>query len=381
MEKIADIVFWFSLSVILYAYLGHFALAYLVGFFRPKPISKADIEPSVSFIIAAYNEEVVIREKIQNTLQLDYPKEKLEIVVVTDGSSDRTPDVVKEYETKGVRLLHSSERRGKTMALNRVVPLTKGDILFFSDANTHYEPSTLRVMMRNFNDPSVGGVSGRKTIRKEGARQATKGEEGFWSYEALLKTLQTRSGSISTADGEIFSLRRSKFESIPVGIVHDDMYLTLLIVRAGMRVVYESDATSEESASKSFKDEFFLKTRYASAGYQIIGAFRGFLIPPGCYFAWQFLSHKLLRWTAPIFLISLYVSSFFSKNLILKTMFLLQSIFYSSAALGFSLTLCTLPAGPLYFPAYFCMGNAAGLYGLVKVFRGGQTSLWRKAAR
>lgn len=378
---LADIIFWASFAIIVYAYAGHFAVAYLMGKFFPRKVKKADVEPTVSFIVAAYNEEVVIREKIRNSLALDYPKDKLEIVIVTDGSSDRTPEVVKEYESQGIGLLHSPERRGKTNALNRAVPLTKGDILFFSDANTHYEPNTLRMMMRNFNDESVGGVCGRKIIRKEGARAATKGEEGFWSYEALLKKIQTDAGSISTADGEIFALRRSSFEPIPSNIVHDDMYLTLLIVQAGKRVVYETDATSEESASKSFKDEFFLKTRYASAGYQIMGAFKNMFAPPRTYFAWQFISHKLLRWTAPVFLISLYIASAFSSSTFVRAVFLSQTAFYGAGFVGFLLSRAGKSAGPLYFPAYFCLGNAAGLYGLVKVFKGGQSTLWRKAER
>jgi cellulose synthase/poly-beta-1,6-N-acetylglucosamine synthase-like glycosyltransferase len=256
--------------------------------------------------------------------------------------------VVREYESQGVRVLHSPERRGKTNALNRAVPLTKGEILFFSDANTHYTPSTLKMMMRNFNDASVGGVSGKKIIRKEEKREATKGEEGFWSYEAFLKTLETNAGSISTSDGEIFSLRRSLFNSIPSHIVHDDMYLTLSIVKAGFRVVYEPDATSEESASKSFKDEFFLKTRYASAGYQIIGTFKDMLLPPRSYFAWQFLSHKLLRWLAPVFLVILYGASAFASSDVVRMFFYLQSAFYALAGLGFALSSAGLPAGPLY---------------------------------
>jgi len=375
------IVFWISLFLVLFTYVGFFALLYAVSLMKKKPLDKAEIELSVSLIIAAYNEERVIREKLENTLALDYPKGKLEIVVVTDGSIDRTVEIAREYAARGVTVLHEPERRGKTMALNRVVPLTRGEIIFFSDANTHYAPETVRAMVRNFHDSSVGGVSGKKIIRKDLNRKAMKGEEKFWNYEAMLKILETRVGSISTADGEIFALRRSLFETIPRQIVHDDMYLTLRIVKKGFRVIYEPDATSEESASKSFKDEFFLKTRYASAGYQILGEFSDMLIPPRSAFAWQFLCHKLLRWMAPFFLIVLYVASASAHTTIARIFFVLQNLFYGSALLGYFLSRLNVSVGPLYYPLYFCMGNSAGLYGAFKFLRAGQTSLWRKAER
>lgn len=374
-------LFCFSFFVIAYAYAGLFALVFLLSRTWRRPVLKAPVEPKVSLVIAAYNEERVIREKLENSLALDYPRDKLEIVVVTDGSSDRTPDVAREYEGRGVRVLHQPERRGKTAALNRAAPLVGGEILFFSDANTSYRPDTVRMLVRNFADPSVGGVSGRKIIRAEEGRDATAGETGFWSYESWLKKFETDIGSISTADGEIFALRKSLFEPIPAGVVHDDMYLTLALVRRGVRVVYEWDALSEEAASKSFKDEFFLKTRYASAGYQILKLFPDLFWPPRTFFAFQFLSHKLLRWLAPVFLLALFVSSLLSASPVPRLFGWLQIAFYGAGAVGLFLMRFGVNAGPLYFPAYFCLGNGAALYGLFKLFKGGQSTLWRKAER
>lgn len=376
-----DALFYFSFLTIAYAYFGLFALVFLLSRIFRNPVQKAPVEPKVSLVIAAYNEERVIREKLENSLALDYPKDKLEIVVVTDGSSDRTPDVAKEYENRGVRVLHHPERRGKTAALCRVAPLVGGEILFFSDANTHYRPDTVRMLVRNFADPAVGGASGRKIIRAEEGRDATAGETGFWSYESWLKKFETDIGSISTADGEIFAMRKNLFEDVPRGVVHDDMYLTLVIVRKGFRVVYEWDALSEEAASKSFKDEFFLKTRYASAGYQILRLFPDLFLPPRTYFAFQFLSHKLLRWLAPVFLITLFISSLLSSSPIPRLFGWMQIFFYAVGALGFILMRFGINAGPLYFPAYFCLGNGAALYGIFKLFKGGQSTLWRKAER
>lgn len=376
-----DLLFWASLSVVLYTYVGFFALVRLVSLVRSRPVRKGGSEPPVSMIVAAYNEERVIREKIENSLKLDYPKDRLEILVAADGSSDRTADIAREYADRGVRVLHEPERRGKTMALNRAAPEAKGEILFFSDANTFYEPDTVRKIARNFGDPEVGGVSGRKVILEESGRRATKGEKGFWGYEALLKILETRIGSISTADGEIFAVRKALFRAIPRKVVHDDMYLTLDLVRRGYRVVYEPEATSAEAASKSLKDEFFLKTRYASAGYPLVWEFRDLLLPPRGWFGFQFLSHKLLRWAAPFPLALLFASSLLSSSPWIHAFGLLQAAFYAAALAGGLFSLAKVEVGPLYFPLYFCMGNGAALYGFFKAFGAGQSTLWRKAER
>ncbi|MBI4396967.1 MAG: glycosyltransferase family 2 protein [Elusimicrobia bacterium] len=375
------ILFWLCLGLVVYTYFGFFLIVYLLGIVKRKPVRRADIEPAVSVVIAAYNEERVIREKIENTLKLDYPPGKLDVLVVADGSDDLTPVIAGEFEADGVRVLHEPERRGKTVALNRAAPFAKGEVLLFSDANTSYPPETLRRMVRNFNDPLVGGVSGRKVIRRDPEREATKGEERFWSYEGALKVFESQLGSISTADGEIFAMRKGLFEAIPGHVVHDDMYLTLSLIRKGYRVVYEPEAVSEETASKTLVDEFHLKTRYASAGYQIVMAFRGMLFPPANMFAVQFLSHKLLRWLAPFPLLGMLLSSFALDAMAWKVFFVLQVLFYYMAFWGYLLAKNGSRIGILYYPLYFCLGNCAALYGFYKYFTKGQSVLWRKAER
>lgn len=381
LEILMNSLSWAALFVVFYTYVGFFLLAYLLSVFLSRPVKKGQVTPSVSIVIAAYNEEKVIRQKIENTLRLDYPADKLEIVVAADGSTDRTVQIAKEFASRGVVVLHRPEREGKTMALNRAVPVCKGEIVFFSDANTSYGQKTVRLMVRNFHDPCVGGVSGRKIIRKDFGRAATRGEETFWSYEAALKVVETRLGSIATADGEIFALRRELFEPIPREIVHDDMYLTLSVIRKGLRVVYEPEAVSEEAASISLKDEFHLKTRYASAGYQIVGAFRDMLLPPRNVFAFLFLSHKLLRWLAPFSLILLLVCSLGAGSAALRFVLVLQLVFYAMALSAYLFSRMGMSVGPLYFPLYFCMGNSAALYGFFKFIGRGQSTLWRKAER
>jgi cellulose synthase/poly-beta-1,6-N-acetylglucosamine synthase-like glycosyltransferase len=373
-------LWWLAAAVVVYTYIGFPSLVAYLARRRPRPNRRAQITPTVSFIIAAYNEERTIREKLENTLALSYPPESLEIVVAADGSSDGTCDIVREYADRGVQLLHEPTRGGKTSALNRAVEASTGRILFFSDANTRYSPDTVRTMVRNFADPYVGGVSGRKVILQDRERLASAGETAYWGYETTLKSNESLLDSIATGDGEIFAMRRLLFGRMPRQIVHDDMYLTLRIIEQGFRVVYESEAVSAEYASKSLLDEFHLKVRYASAGFQIIAAFRRMLLPPRSWFAFQFLSHKLLRWTAPLWLLTLFVLAGVLGGPFYGTAFAAQTTFYSLALTGWLLHRWTRPT-VLYFPLYFSVMNGAALYGLARYLVRGQTTLWRKAER
>jgi cellulose synthase/poly-beta-1,6-N-acetylglucosamine synthase-like glycosyltransferase len=276
-------------------------------------------------------------------------------------------------------VLHRAEREGKTSALNRAVAEATGDILMFSDANTMYPAGCVRSLMRNFADSEVGGVSGRKLVLEDSEREASSGETAYWSYEASLKAAESLCGSIVTADGEIFAMRRSLFAPMPLSIVHDDMYLSLTIVAAGRRLVYEKDACSSEFASRTLVDEFHLKARYASAGFQILRAFRSMLLPPRSWFAVEFLSHKLLRWLVPFFLLGSLAASGLAGSLFFRVVFWAQLAFYAAALAGWFTR--RLAAGILYFPVYFSAMNAAALYGFFRFVTTGQSTLWRKADR
>jgi cellulose synthase/poly-beta-1,6-N-acetylglucosamine synthase-like glycosyltransferase len=262
------------------------------------------------------------------------------------------------------------------------VKACRGDIVLFSDANTDYSPNAVQKLVQHFADPEVGGVSGRKIVLDDATRATTEGETAYWSYEANLKKWESTVGSIATADGEIFALRRELFMGLPRHVVHDDMYLTLRMVECGFRVLYEPAATSAEYSSKSLIDEFHLKLRYASAGYQILSLFRGMFWPLPSRFALLFLSHKLLRWTAPLLLLTIFAASAVVApvNILYGLMFWGQVAFYGLAALGFLTRRWATPA-LLYFPLHFSVMNAAALYGFVKYFAVGQSPLWRKAER
>lgn len=375
------IAFWVSVGLLLHGYLGYPAIMWVVARLRPR-LAKADpdFRPTVSLVIAACNEEKTIRAKLENSLALIYPADRLEIIVVADGSSDGTARIVSEYGDKGVHLLHQPERRGKSAALDRAVSACTGEILLFSDANTEYSPDTILKLVSHFADPAVGGVSGRKIVLGDARRAATQGESAYWSYEASLKEWESLTGSIVTADGEIFAMRRRLFRRLPASIVHDDMYLTLKMIESGYRVVYERGATSAEHASKTLFDEFHLKVRYASAGYQILAEFHRMFLPLPTWFGLQFLSHKLLRWLAPFLLAGIFTSSALLSGPLYRAVFWLQVAFYGAAMVGY-VRRRRVTRGIFYFPLYFSVMNMAAFYGFMRYFLMGQSPLWRKAER
>lgn len=373
-------LFMISVGVVLYAYAGLPALVYLMAKWRPRPVHKADVRPKVSLIIAAYNEEKTIQAKLENALALTYPKDKFEILVAAHGSNDETVNIARRFETEGVRVLHAPAREGKAAAMNRAVAEATGEIYFFSDANTVNSPGTVEALVRSFADPGVGAVSGRKVVLQDKEREASGGENAYWTYETTLKQLESLAGSIVTADGEIFAVRAELYNPMPRHIVHDDMYLSLKIVDQGYRVVYENAAVSAEYASCSLEDEFHLKMRYSAGGFQLVKLFRRLLLPPRSWFAIQFLSHKVLRWLAPVFLGIGLVASGCSRAPVFQIAFVLQAAFYLTGLLAW-LTRSRFRSRLLYFPLYFCVMNMAVLCGFARQFAFAQTPLWRKAQR
>jgi poly-beta-1,6-N-acetyl-D-glucosamine synthase len=377
-----EITFWFLVFVIIYHYVLFPAFVFILATIAKKPIEKGILFPVVSLVIAAYNEEKVIEEKIRNSFDLDYPKDKLEIIVVSDGSTDETPQVAANYKNKGVISLFDPPRRGKTAALNRAVSRARGEVVIFSDANSMYDPQAIKLIVRNFYDSSVGGVCGRKTIIENVERESSRGDSLFWSFESKMKIQQSLTGSITTGDGEIFAMRKELYKAIPDQVINDDTAITFNIVQRGYRVVYEPEAVSNEEASIVWKDDFNVKARMVCGGYQTLSLFSKMLFPPINYFAIQFLSHKALRWFMPFLLIALYIVNLFLMSGFYLYFIILQSGFYAIALFG--LIGKKLPGTPkfFYFPAYFCSMNAAAAKGFVYFLKGkAGVDVWKKAQR
>ena len=374
MLALTQTLFWIASAAILYTFLGYPLLIGLLARLIPRPVRRADVTPSVSLIIPAFNEAEVISDKLLNSLGLDYPPDCMEVVVITDGSDDETVDIVSGFVERGVRLFHQTQRRGKAAAINRVVPLVGGAIVVFSDANTLLRGNALRALVRAFADERVGGVSGEKQV--EGG-----GEGLYWRYESYLKRCDSAVSSVMGAAGEFFAVRRGLFRPTEEDSLIEDFILSLRLVEDGWRVVYESEAVATEDASPSLAGDWRRRTRIAAGGFQAIGRLRGLLSPRHGLVAWQYCSHRVQRWAITPFMIPLaYLTSLGMAALpFYRFAFLLQTLFYAGALLGYGQTLLGRRSGPLQAVFYFFFANGAALAGFWRYLMGTQPVTWDKA--
>jgi len=376
------IAFWVALVGIAYPYVGYAAAIWLIARFRQDPYLMSDRLPTVTVLVAAYNEEDVIARKILNSLALDYPKDKLEILVVTDGCTDETDAVIRRYEDQGVRLLSRSQRQGKVNALNAAIPLAKGEIVVCSDANAFFDPQNLKLLVRHFGDPRVALVAGEKRIRDDG-KAVSAGEGLYWRYESFLKQLDSSVSTALGATGEIFAIRRERFESLPADAVIEDFVLSMRYVMQGLRVVYEPEAVSWEDASPSFREEFKRKVRIVAGGWQSVIWLRSLLSPRYGLVAFQYLSHRVLRWMVVPFLLPLafLANVMLAQEAFYAVMLAAQVTLYGAAAIGYHLQQRGIRWKPFYIPFYFVFLNVAALVGAYRYLTGRQPVTWEKVQR
>jgi cellulose synthase/poly-beta-1,6-N-acetylglucosamine synthase-like glycosyltransferase len=375
---------WGAIALVVYAYFGYgFAIA-LIGLFKRQPTLHTDRLPAVTLLIAAYNEQDVIAEKLENSLRLDYPPELLEILVVADGSSDRTCEVVRGFADRGVRLEYRPERRGKIHAVNRVAPMATGEVLVFSDANSLFAADSVRKLVRNFGDPRVALVAGEKRVAADDGT-VSEGEGLYWRYESLLKRLDSRVSSAMGAAGEIFAIRKALFVAhapAPDSII-EDFILSMGLVRDGYRVVYEPEAVSLEEASPNAVEEFKRKVRIVAGGWQAVVRLWPLLSPTYGVVAFQYVSHRVLRWVVvplllpPIFLANVALASTAPYGLLLVA----QLGFYLLAAVGWQLEQRGKKWKPAYLPFFFAFMNYAALCGAWRYLKGNQAVTWEKVKR
>jgi cellulose synthase/poly-beta-1,6-N-acetylglucosamine synthase-like glycosyltransferase len=379
MTLLFTLVFWISVGTLLYTFGGYAVLMTLLARWRNHPVRVAPITPSVSLIIPAYNEQAVIAEKLGNTFALDYPRELLEIIVVTDGSDDRTPEIVRAYAARGVRLLHQPERRGKIAAMNRAVPYASGEVLVFSDANAMIEPQAIRALVANFADPQVACVGGVKRIRVSASVQA-RGESAYWRYEAYLKKLDSQVNTAIGAIGELFAIRRELYRPLAEDLIIEDFVMTMELVAQGWRVVYEPTAATWEDASPSLRGEWRRRSRNAAGGFKAMGRLKEMMNPLRSFAAFQFFSHKVLRWLAPFFMLGAFFANLgLLHSPIYRVLFTLQVIFYALALLRWVMQIVNIHLWLLQVPFYFCFANATSLGGFYKFITGTQPATWVKA--
>jgi poly-beta-1,6-N-acetyl-D-glucosamine synthase len=288
-------LFWACTAGVAYVYAGYPAALWLLTRNRhPGPQPPAPTTPRASLIIAAFNEQKAIAAKLENSLALDHPE--LEIIVVTDGSDDETPTVASAYADRGVRVLHDPARAGKSAALNRGAAAATGDVLVFSDANNHFGADAISHLAAAFADPMVGGATGQKTVLTDSALGQSEGL--YWRYEAAIRSMESRLGSCTAANGEILAVRASEFRPIPPDVINDDLYLAMTILGSGRRFVYVPEAVSREKPADSLTSERERRSRMSAGRFSLL-ARPGFAFGGGPLVTWQFLSHKVGRLAVP----------------------------------------------------------------------------------
>ncbi|MFQ5499449.1 MAG: glycosyltransferase family 2 protein [Candidatus Zixiibacteriota bacterium] len=305
--QVWDFIFWVSLSLIFWTYAGYYLLLKLLGFAAERTIKRAEIEPAVSLIITAHNEERRLAEKLDNTLALDYPKEKLEIIIVSDASTDRTDEIVRSYAESGVTLLVMEQRGGKHFAQGRGIAAANHDIVVCSDATTFLAPDAVRMMVRNFADPTVGCVSGEDRVKTADVDSA--GEGAYVRYEMNLRHLESRAGSLVGVSGCFFSVRK-ELCSTWYDNMSSDFYVAILTCMRGYRVVAEREAIGSYEVLRDPGREFTRKVRTVVHGMEVLFHLAGILNPFRYgFYSLQMISHKLVRWLVPFCLIGVALSS------------------------------------------------------------------------
>jgi cellulose synthase/poly-beta-1,6-N-acetylglucosamine synthase-like glycosyltransferase len=374
-------VFWLSVAWMAYVYAGYPALLWCAGLFKSRATPRVDSDsPKVSVLLSARNEQKDIAWKIAETLAWDYPREKLEVLVASDASEDGTDEILKGVSDPRFRFIRLQPRRGKNEALNQLNEIATGELLFFSDANSHIEPSCVARMVRHFADPKVGCVTGIECTIREGEDSAvTTGTRASLGYEGLVNGLESRLGSVLVCDGSIFCIRRSLFHRLQADLAND-LELPLYIGAAGQKILFDPSVVSLERSTSSPVEEFNRKRRICGQG--ILGMWRLQNCLRGLR-AWQFFSRKLLRWFGGVPLLLILVSSaLLAANPFFLAVLALQVMFYGLALVGWSSAARNRKGGSLTaFPFFFVLVHVAALVGVLETALGRRFSVWDSAGQ
>lgn len=336
--------------------------------------------PSVSLVVAAYNEVSCIEQKLENSLALDYPADRFEVVIGSDGSTDGTNERVLRCRDERVRL-SPAPRAGKTTVLNRCIPTAKGDIVVLSDANTMIEPEAIQKLVRHFEDPEVGAVCGK--LRLYNPTKQDYEESAYWSYESLIKMYEGRRGAVVGANGGLYAIRRTLFTELPASTIVDDFVIPLRILEKGYKVAYEEEAVAHEETTEDYGKEFGRRARIAAGNFQSLRMVPGLLLPTAGFPAFAFWSHKLLRWCAPALMgLALIANLFLLDSVFYRFTLLGQGLFYALAYMG---KVGVLKRGAVKRVAsvayYFTTMNLAIVVGFWRFLRNSQRAAWDRTAR
>jgi cellulose synthase/poly-beta-1,6-N-acetylglucosamine synthase-like glycosyltransferase len=368
-------LFWTAATLISYSYLGYPVWLWLRRWWSPRPVRRGPEQVSVSAVMVVRNEEAVLARKVENLLLLDYPADRFDVVVISDGSTDNTGAILADLVRKErVRTLMKPESQGKAAGLNEAVALARGDVLFFTDARQHIEPAALRLLMENFADSEVGAASGELMLGDPSTGEAGKGMGVYWRIEKKIRELESASGSVVGATGAIYCARRSLVESLPERTILDDVLLPMQIAAKGARVIFDSRARAWDSPDLGGDREFKRKVRTLSGNYQLL-QLAPWLLSSKNTLRFEFISHKLSRLAVPFALLALLTASMFLPSLFYRAALIAQLTFYALSGAAFG----RVKIGPLSRVAdaarTFVVLNCAALVAFVN-FVAGKETVW-----
>jgi cellulose synthase/poly-beta-1,6-N-acetylglucosamine synthase-like glycosyltransferase len=390
----AEWIFWVSALLLLHTYFFYPVLLMLLdaahqavgnlryiqsGDERRKPRA-VDVAPPVSLVVAAYNEESCIGDKLRNSLALDYPADRFEVLVGSDGSTDRTNEIVESAQDPRVRL-SVAERAGKTSVLNRCIPQAKGEIVILSDANTQIDPGAVKKLVRHFRDPEVGVVCGKLRLYNPTRRDYE--ESAYWTYESLIKFYEGKRGAVMGANGGLYAIRRSLFTQLPPGTIVDDFVIPLRILERGFKVIYDPEAVAREETTEDYRKEFGRRARIAAGNFQSLRMLPGLLAPTAGFRAFAFWSHKVLRWCAPGLMAAALLANLAVHSRPLYAALLAGQVgFYTLAFVGSRRLRIPRPLRRVAEVAYYFVSmNGAMAVGFWRFLRNSQRAAWDRTAR
>jgi cellulose synthase/poly-beta-1,6-N-acetylglucosamine synthase-like glycosyltransferase len=389
----AEVFFWCAALLLLHTYFFYplwlFAIEGVAQVFHTFRLMRAGESrlrepsagplPSVSLVVAAYNEAGCIRQKVENSLALDYPAGRFEVLIGSDGSTDGTDELVRECTDRRVRL-SPAPRAGKTTVLNRCIPAAQGDIIVLSDANTIIEPEAIQALVRHFEDPDVGAVCGK--LRLYNPTKQDYEESAYWSYESLIKFYEGKRGAVVGANGGLYAIRRRLFTQLPPSTIVDDFVIPLRILEQGYKVVYEAGAVAHEETTEDYGKEFGRRARIAAGNFQSLRLVPGLLLPTAGFPAFAFWSHKVLRWCAPALMaVALLANVFLLDSVFYRLTLFTQAMFYALAYLGKVGALKGTGHRIASIAYYFVTMNLAIVVGFWRFLRNAQKAAWDRTAR
>lgn len=384
---ILEILLYLLSLIIINSFFIYPIVIYLIGKSKIEKHNDENYQPAISIMIAAYNEEKVIADRIKNIAAQDYDFSKVEVFVGSDASTDDTnhilTDLQKEYSW--LQIFQSEKRIGKAGILNELISKVKNEILVFTDANTEFKKDTLKILVRDFSDSKVGGVCGRLVLLdNENAVREGVEETKYWKYETFIKTYEGSCGLSLAANGGIFAIRKNLFQSIPVDkAVTDDLFISLSVVSKGFKFTYNKDALAYEETGKNISAEFNRKVRFSATNFQTLSIFRNLLLNNNIFLSYAFLSHKVTRWFLPMLLLAVFILSWIlvDESIVYFILFGLQIMFYAFAIVGFFLSHIKVQNPFFSIPYFFTLLNVAVAVGFYKFLKKKHSVIWSSTER